>query len=153
MELKKYSFAAALVLAVAMLIPGRSAGQGKDEALETIGAATGLAVYNTYIAIGAIADGYADEGYEADYVNQLMDEQINGMESMITQMHDLQTSGFITSADDDAYIEDLVAVMGYLKDEATGLKKIVDGGDSQLYDESRDKAWDGISDLLGLENE
>jgi hypothetical protein len=152
MLLKKLILPLALAIAVSCF-PHRMSAQGKDVALETIGAITAIAVYNTYIAIGAVADGYADEGYKPDYVNTLMEEQVSAMEGLTTQLHDLQTSGFITDPEDDAYIEEFVTVVGYLREEAEGLKKIVEGGGNDLYEESREKAWAKISELLDLGDE
>src|SRR5436190_1258709 len=49
---------------------------GKTEALTALGSASGLLMYNTYVGIGAIADGYSGDVYDSTTVASLMTEQI-----------------------------------------------------------------------------
>jgi len=129
-----------------------SFAQGKDKALVTIGAVSGVALYNTYIAIGAVGDAYSGEVYKSDYVVELMDEQVNSLSEVQKSYNELLKSKFLEDPADIDYIKKIVKTFGYLEDEARGLKQIANGGDTDLYDKSRTKSWDSISDLLGLEN-
>lgn len=126
---------------------------GKDEALVALGSTSGLLVYNTYICIGAIADGYVGEVYSVGRVGELMDEQVASIEAVIGEYNKLSESGFITSDEDAAYISDLIVTLELLKKEAKALKDYAATGSttaSDDYNAARDAAWFNIEDLLGL---
>ena len=151
--MKKLFLFIALALLLSNFTPaGASNDKGKDKALETIGTISGIALYNTYIAIGGVADAYAKEVYESDYIVQLMDEQVASLNGLQDKYNELLKSGFLTDKSDIDYIKEIIKAFGYLSDEAEGLSEMAKKGDNTLFSKSRTKAWDKISDLLGFED-
>ncbi|MNK00395.1 hypothetical protein D3C87_181790 [compost metagenome] len=121
---------------------------------EAFGGVSSITVYNTYLTIGAIADAYVGEVYTSDRVKELMGEQIAMMQSVIEMLSKCQVakSNGLT-ADDVLYIKELIACLESLKGEAQGLSDFTGGSaDAQSrYNTYREKAWEQIKDLLGLE--
>jgi len=122
---------------------------------EAFGGVSSLTVYNTYITIGAIADGHVNEVYNSDRVKELMGEQTAMMQSVIGMLEKCKvpkSNGL--SADDVEYIKDLITCLEYLKAEAQGLSDYAVYGseDAQSrYNTNRDKAWEKIKGLMGIE--
>lgn len=122
---------------------------------EAFGGVSSLTVYNTYITIGAIADGHVNEVYNADRVKELMGEQTAMLQSVIAMLDKCKvpkSNGL--SEDDVEYIKDLITCLEYLKAEAQGLSDYAVYGseDAQSrYNKNRDKAWEKIKGLMGLE--
>ena len=131
--------------------------QCNTKVMESFGGTASVALYNTYLTIGAIADGYVNETYDADRVSDLMAEQVSMITTLITQMKDamaVEKSGL--SKDDREYMADMVVCLDYLKNEAQGLQDYAkDGLDAsqQKYNTNRDLAWAKIEDLLGIGGE
>ena len=143
-----------LVIASLLLATGISRAQCSPNVVSAFGGTCSVALYNTYITIGAIADGYVSDTYDAERVQSLMDEQISMIASlsgmMITCKNDDTGS---LSADDKDYIADVITCLDYLKGEAEGLRDVaLTGSDeaSAAYDTNRDLAWSLIEELLGL---
>ncbi len=147
---------ASLLLSSVLVFNVAFAQKEKDVALETIGAASGLLLYNTYLAIGTVSDAYAGQCYKADVTTQLAQEQINTAELLANQYNLLLESGFLTDKDDKAFVTEIVLTFGYLKNEATYLKAFVESGsdkDTKKYEDNRNEAWTRISKMLGLNEE
>jgi hypothetical protein len=148
------------IILIALLFTGTAGSafsQCSTEVREAFGGTSSLALYNTYITIGAVADGFVADSYDSERVQSLMDEQT----AMIGVLIDLldhavsDPSGSLT-ADDKTYVRDMIACLGYLKGEAQGLHDIaVDGSDdaNSRYNTNRDLAWDYIEEMLGLNQE
>lgn len=124
------------------------------EVREAFGGVSSISVYNTYIAIGAIADAYVNEGYNADRVKELMGEQTSMLQSVIDMLSKCQVAKSNGLSDDDIlYVKELIACLQSLKGEAQGLSDFVIAGSEEAqnrYNQNRDKAWGEISSLLGL---
>ena len=122
---------------------------------EAFGGVSSLTIYNTYITIGAIADAHVNEVYDANRVKELMGEQTAMLQSVIGMLDKCKvakTDGL--TEDDVTYIKDLIVCLEYLKAEAQGLSDyaISKSEDAQTrYNTNRDKAWEKIKGLLGLE--
>lgn len=131
--------------------------QCNTKVMESFGGTASVALYNTYLTIGAIADGYVNETYDADRVSDLMAEQVTMMTSLISQMKEaiaVEKSGL--SKDDKEYMGDMITCLEYLKNEAQGLQDYATDGleaSQQKYNTNRDLAWAKIEDLLGLGGE
>lgn len=126
----------------------------EDAALHTLGATSGLLVYQTYMVIGAVADGHNAEAYTKETVNTLMDEQIASCTNINDSYQKLLASGFLTSKGDQDYVRELMATISVLKEEATALKAYVNNSTDanvQTYQKARTQAWDLISKLLGFD--
>lgn len=122
---------------------------------EAFGGVSSITVYNTYITIGAIADAYVHEVYDAARVKELMSEQTSMIQSVIAMLEKCKvakSNGL--SADDVAYVKELIACLESLSKEAKGLSDYANGGTEEAqmrYNNNRDKAWSQITELLGLE--
>lgn len=122
---------------------------------EAFGGVSSLTIYNTYITIGAIADAHVSEVYDANRVKELMGEQTSMLDAVIGMLEKCKvakTDGL--TADDVVYIKDLITCLEYLKSEAQGLSDyaISKSEEAQTrYNTNRDKAWEKIKSLLGLE--
>jgi hypothetical protein len=146
-----------LTVAALFLAPYASNAQtGKDQALETMGSVSAMLVYNTYLSIGAIADGFEKEAYDAETVKALMDEQDGAMNEIINSFDALLESGFVTSEGDKEYVDKLQEACGTLKEMADDLSTYSGNkstGNADIFQATRNKAWGEISDILGLEEE
>ncbi|MBN9293394.1 MAG: hypothetical protein J0G96_05390 [Flavobacteriia bacterium] len=122
---------------------------------EAFGGVSSITVYNTYITIGAIADAYVNEVYDANHVKDLMSEQTAMLQSvieMLSKCKEVKSNGL--TEDDVLYVQELVDCLTSLKKEAQGLNDYAATGSEDAqnrYNTNRDKAWQQITTLLGLE--
>ena len=130
-----------------------NAQTGKDAALETMGSLSAFSLYDAYCVIGVMADAYIGEVYEAEYVTQIIGEQIILLTTFTEAMDKLNNSGFITEQSDKDYIasskecasllsKEAEALQNYLKDPTTA--------NSDSFQNNRNSAWIKISALLGI---
>ncbi|WP_343748283.1 hypothetical protein [Fluviicola sp.] len=131
-----------------------SRAQCDVEVREAFGGVSSITVYNTYITIGAIADAYVNEVYNANRVKELMGEQASMLQSVIDMLSKCQVAKSNGLSEDDVqYIKELIACLQSLKGEAQGLSDFAVSGSEDAqnrYNQNRDKAWTQISALLGL---
>lgn len=133
-----------------------SKAQCSENVLEAFGAVSAIALYNTYITIGTVADGYVEEVYESDYVITLMSEQESMIEILTTQLQSCidDTEEGHLNEDDKSYLISMTNALDHLKNEAVGLSNFArTNSDDALsqYSDSRDLAWKEISIMLGIE--
>ena len=144
-----------LVLAFTLVSPCSLVAQdGKDKALESLGMLSGLAVYNTYVAIGAIGDGYESEAYDGETVVALMDEQKAVLTTIINDYDELLASGFITAEDDKAFVADTKEICSILKtmaDHLSAYTRDKSETNSTAFQSARESAWNKIAVLLDIE--
>ncbi|MCE3258517.1 MAG: hypothetical protein K0S12_158 [Bacteroidetes bacterium] len=146
-----------LILAVAAFNPltaqtKSTTPTGKNAALETLGATSAMLLYNTYICIGSVADGY-EKVNTKETVSSLLGEQAKGIEVIINNYSKLLESGFLESESDKEFIRKAIRCAGYLQKEASSYKNYVetkDVGEVDKYNVARNNAWSLIEDLLGL---
>lgn len=122
-------------------------------ALETMGATSGLLIYQTYLVIGSVADGYGASGYTKETVVTLMNEQVASCNNIIDVFNKLLASGFLTDAADQQYVRDIIDTEKLLIAEAKLLMVYVETpNDANLatYDAARLKAWASITVLLDI---
>jgi hypothetical protein len=130
--------------------------QCSDDLLESYGGISVVAMYNTFVSIGAIADGYSNEQYDAQYVQTLMDEQIG----MLTTVSDMLTKVIENDSNkvdilDKDFMSEILIAFKYLELEANALKNysMSDSADySAEYETNRQLAWTKIAELMGLED-
>jgi hypothetical protein len=122
---------------------------------EAFGGVSSITIYNTYLTIGAIADGHVNDVYDAERVKELMGEQATMLQSVIDMLSKCQTAKSNgLSADDVLYVKDLIACLKSLKEEALGLSDYAITGSEAgqtKYNTNRDKAWSQIKTLMGIE--
>lgn len=146
------------VIILGLIISTSSNGmsQCSTAVLEGFGSVSAIAIYNTYITIGSIADGYTNETYDANYVSTLMTEQsamIDVINQSLQACVDDDSEGALDSVD-KKYISDFIVALEYLRKEAEGFQEYVSTeSESGLnkYSKNRDLAWKKIAELLELE--
>ena len=144
-----------LLLVVVLIALQGQAQKGKDEALEALGGSCGLLLYNTFIIVGITADAYSAGTYDADKANQIIGEQLGGVETVEQQYNALVASGFLTDPSDVKFIKETVKAFDLVRAEANALLAFIQSGsdeDGAEYDSYRQKAWTEISRLLGFED-
>ncbi|MBI5913820.1 MAG: hypothetical protein HY842_00445 [Bacteroidetes bacterium] len=122
-------------------------------ALETIGATSAVALYNSYSCIGMMADAYAAEAYEDDFVNTILDEQLGMYDNLKTSYTALIDSGFLTDENDLGFVRDAITALNLLKTEANALKQYIatlEDADNDAFQAAREAAWTKIAEILGL---
>lgn len=145
-----------LLLVLAFLPVGFSFGQCNEKVMESFGGTSSIALYNTYITIGAIADSYIAETYDAERVQGLMEEQMSMYEVILEQLNAVsnEPKNGLSESDKD-YLKDIIECWSTLKNEAQGLKEYAAGSEAgqDLYNVSRDSAWAMIEELMGWNEE
>ena len=153
---KSFLFSVLFLAFVVFQSPVSKAQTGKSDALETLGSITGMLMYNTYVGIGSIGDGYEEGVYDAKYVGDVMDEQVSGIKAVNAQLLVLLNSGFLDDEADLSFMRDVRTTFDLLINEAEKLKEYAastDQGDADKFQSYRKQAWSKISDLLGLGDE
>lgn len=146
-----------LIAVILLTFSGISVGRAQCDVdvREAFGGVSSITVYNTYITIGAIADAYVNEVYTSERVKELMSEQTSMLQSVVGMLEKCKvakSNGL--SADDVEYIKELIECLESLKKEAQGLNDYAADGSADAqnrYNKNRDKAWEQIKSLLGLE--
>ena len=130
--------------------------QNNTKVLEALGSSSAVLLYNTYICIGSIADNYAGEVYEEDYVVTLMNEQVDMIDALTSRLQNCidDTSEGHLSDEDKNFFKSMILILSYLKNQAQGFAEYAktDSDDSlEKFDENRELAWENIAELLGIE--
>ncbi len=126
----------------------------KTVVLETLGVLSAVTVYNTYLAIGAVADGYGTT-YEAEYAISLMNEQSSFLSKTQEQLDALVATKFLDENDKD-FVKRTSECVNYLRNQAEAMAKYAKTeaqADLDSYNFYRDRAWKLIEDLLGLKED
>lgn len=143
------------VLLLMLSFSAVSRAQCDTDVRVAFGGVSSVIVYNTYIAIGAIADAYVDSVYTASRVKELMDEQSGVMQSVIEMLSKCKVDpdkGL--TADDMQYLKELITCLQSLKREAESLSGYVSLKSQDTLEDylvNRDKAWSQIKDLQELD--
>jgi hypothetical protein len=143
------------IIALAFTPSYTAAQDGKAIALETLGATTGMSLYNTYITIGSMADQYGCACIEDTLAIQIADEQIGAIDDLISHFNDLLSSGYIDDPADVSFLNESIAAFNMLRAQAVALIDYINYGEdyyADIFDEKRNAAWDMISSLLGFED-
>lgn len=143
-------FTLLLVLFTSFATP--AIAQESGNMLEALGAVSAQSMYNTYLAIGAVADNYASEGYDAETVTTLMDEQIGLLSKVNGYYKGLLSGTTLSNADDRTFIRNVQKTNEKLALMASTLKAYVNGtGEADAFQDARTATWTDISKLLGIE--
>jgi hypothetical protein len=125
---------------------------GQDVLLVTLGHMSGHAMYTTYIAVGAIADGHANTVYDNEYTRTLLTEQSALCTSTVAQLQLLQDSGEITAVEDKSYVLQMMQAFKGLATQADLYVQYIDNTEmAGAYEEQRLANWERIKAALGLE--
>ena len=146
-----------LIAVILLTFSGFSIARAQCDAdvREAFGGTASIAIYNTYLTIGAIADAHVNDVYDAARVKELMGEQTAMLQSVIDMLEKCKVAKSNGLSEDDVdYVKDLIACLQSLKKEAQGLSDYAtdQSEDAQTrYNTNRDKAWGQIKDLMGIE--
>jgi hypothetical protein len=146
-----------LLIIIFLFAFGNSATAQTDResvVLEALGGFSALALYNTYIVVGTVADGYVSEVYDKEMATNLIAEQIASVDALVENCNKLLTGDVLQSASDKEYIAGIRDALKLLKAEATAFKNYIESGnesDQKTYDQNRNAAWAKIAKLLGIE--
>ena len=120
--------------------------------LETVGGFSGSYIYTTYAYIGATADAYAKDIYPASQVKVMMDEKVQMIKNLVTQLQAVQATNIV--AEDKQFISSMIEILTLLQVEAESLASFAstnDQADVERYDQARKQAWPKIKKLLGIQ--
>lgn len=141
-----------LLFTLMLLLP--MTASASEDCLKSVGAAHGANLFNSYTAIGAIADGYSSGMYTKSEVRDLMATQIAFARTLRGGLETLAAGDI--SKTDKATIARFAQTYVHLEGEARALLKYTDSGkkeDLDAYDAERKKAWALVERILGLTEE
>ncbi|MEW5721830.1 MAG: hypothetical protein AB1896_01895 [Thermodesulfobacteriota bacterium] len=124
--------------------------QGCNQELEAVGVLSAGYVYMTYGFIGAAGDAYSKGSYTSEQVQSMMKETSALLDTVGQKLGGLSN----LTAEDETSVASIVRICLLLKSEAEGLSAYVASNsqaDLDQFNRSRDKAWQLIKQLLGLE--
>ena len=145
-----------LVFLVALHLPGSSqtCEEREKQLLSTVGSFSAGYLYNTYGVIGSVSDGFGNNVYSTETVNDLLEEQKKVLDNMIKSMGTLVEGGFIKDSSDISYIRSSISLMKGLKKQAELMQEYAKRKtQSRLneYDEQRRKNWKDLSKMMGID--
>ena len=139
------------VLAIAIIWALPSSAHA-ETCMEALGAVHSANLFNTYTAIGAVADGFSRDTYTKDDVRDLMATQTAFIDVLSKSLTTVDADVGTTSPDRKT-IAKLQEIYRLLKSEAMSLRAYSQSkkkSDLAAYDDSRARAWVEIEALLGL---
>lgn len=131
----------------------QTAQQRENKLLGAIGLLTKNYLYNTYLTIGAVADGSVKDVYGDSLVVDLMNEQISIINSTKESFNGLITSKSLIDKNDEEFIKSLLPLLDGLAAQAKALIGVVKTGDSNYsttYSTKRKENWKRICEALDI---
>ncbi len=143
-------FLAGMMLTLFLVSPGVTQAED-DGRLSAIGGLTAAHMYTTYVAIGATADAFGNEVYEAKQVQDIMNSLVGMIDTLKKQLLLVQEN--CEDVADQKYLDQAIDVYTLLQEEARQLSKFAgsrDIADHRAYEKARTTVWPKIEKLLGL---
>jgi len=129
------------------------AQQDKESAtLQVLANITGHDMYTSFVHLGTLADAYMYKAYTQNFTLKLLNEYIDYLSIVISELQKLIDYNIITGSDIQIVKIQLEAY-NQLQTEAKEFKKYVETGESkyiETYETSRRLAWKNIAQILGL---
>lgn len=125
-----------------------------DGRLSAIGGLSAAHMYTTYVAIGATADAFGNDVYDAKQVQDIMGSLVNMIDTLKKQL--LLVQEHCEDEADQKYIDETLDVYRLLQEEARQLSVFAgsrDISDHRAYEKARTTVWPRIEKLLGLDDE
>jgi hypothetical protein len=146
----------AFVLLLSMHFEGyaQNCEQREKQLLSAVGGFSAGYLYNTYGMIGSVSDGFGNNVYSIETVNDLMEQQKKVLDNMVKSMGALIEGGYIRDSSDISYIRSSVILMKGLKKQAELMQEYAKRKtQSKLneYDEQRRKNWKDLSIMMGID--
>jgi hypothetical protein len=132
--------------------PDAEATDLEENLLLAVGALSGQNVYVTYAYIGTVADGYANDVYSAEQVQELMKEIVGLCSTAGGYVRTLASANI--SEEDRASVQQMVGILDLLRQEAEALSAFVVSkkqADLTAYETARAEAWPRIQSALGIQ--
>ena len=136
---------------LALLLSAPAFAQEEDSALYAVGALGASNLYNTYFLLGTLADGYPTAAYTAQFADELARDIIGLNESsreVLQRLIDQKT----VVGEDKQLVLNMITAHELLTGQAWGLISYVeDSSDTEAWFSYRRRAWEIITDILGIE--
>jgi hypothetical protein len=157
-----FAAAAGLVLlgvAAALVFSNRSSNAApvptapvpNERMLETLGGLSAAHLYQSYLNIGLLADAVDNKTYTQAQALEMLTTVVGLMDTVDKQLDRLARNDL--SADDKRDVERIRSLSALLRVQVVALRLYWSTGSGQQavrYHEARDKAWQGLSAVLGL---
>lgn len=138
--------------ATAQPTPAKALADENAVLLETVGLLAGVQLYQAYLNIGLLADGYAEGLYESAEAAQLLGSVVGPLEKIEKQLE--KVAALKLTKDDATAVTRMKKIAGLLRQQGKSLQSYWDTDvedHSKKYEETRQAAWKELSDLLDLE--
>jgi hypothetical protein len=125
----------------------------QNEELTAIGALGASTMYVTYMAVGSISDGHANDVYDDQTTSNLLQSLAQMAQSSKESLEKLKAAGRL-SDEDLVFVSEMIKTFDLLSGQAQSYIQFVQTGNKSKageYDEYRKKAWSSIVILLGIE--
>lgn len=140
------------VIVITLLLSAPVFSQEEDTALYAVGALGASNLYNTYFLLGTLADGYATAAYTAEFADELARDIIGLNESSMEVLQQLIDQKTVVG-EDKQLVLNMITAHELLIGQAWGLISYVeDSSDTEEWFSYRRKAWEIITDILGIES-
>ncbi len=136
----------------ALLVLVATAAAAGDRSLPAVGTLGSTAVYTTFVALGALADGWVYDVYEGGQVVDLVEVLRAFCSTSATAVREVLAEHSMAE-EDRLYLQGIVDAYDLLVKQAVGFLDWVESGDRETYDAARSRAWERIADVLDLEEE
>jgi hypothetical protein len=144
-------FARTLLLAVLLAATPASAllaDTGADPALlAAVGTLGGANAYTSYMAMGAVVDGWVHDVYPKDKVTRIAALLRHLAETSGAELQGVLASG-APHQGDRGYVQGMIDAYGALAQAAAAVATWVETGDRKAFDEARERAWRAIVTAL-----
>lgn len=115
--------------------------------LAAVGTLGGANAYASYMAMGAVVDGWVREVYPRDTVTRIV-----ALLGRLAQTSGAELQAVLASGapleDDRVYVQGMIDAFKALVREAAAVATWVETGDRKAFDEAREKAWRAIVTTL-----
>ena len=125
-----------------------------NKLLVAVGSFSASTLYNTYAALGSIADGFGHDVYDAETVSNLVDAQLRMLDNLIKVMDELKTEKTLQTDSDITYANQSIDIMKGLKKQGQLMEEYVNTRKQARldeYDAQRKKNWSAINKLMGID--
>jgi hypothetical protein len=122
-----------------------------ERLLETLGGLSAAHLYQSYLNIGMLADAVEKETYTQSQAEEMLATVVGLMATVDKQLDRLAKNDL--SAEDKQDVERIRSLSALLRVQVVALRAYWSTGSAQQaarYHDAREKAWQGLSEVLGL---
>jgi hypothetical protein len=150
----KKIFIALTVLFLSSISYAQTCEEREDKLLSSMGSFSAAVLYNSYGMIGAIADGYNNNAYDAKAVNDLMVTQQKLYDNLAQVLEELKSGNVLKDESDKKYAASAIEILKGLKRQAKLMNDYAETRNQknqELFEAQRKKNWKDIATLMGIE--